>query len=110
VFYVAETTTEVNLLKGSQGLGLSVAGGVDSGEQWPGLIRIKRLFLHQPAWQSGQLIQGDILLAANGVPLIGLTNYVSKAFFLFYCMLHCISNTTCLFLLVTIFTILHNYN
>jgi len=78
VFHVAEATTEVSLLKGSQGLGLSVAGGVDSGEQWPGLIRIKRLFVHQPAWQSGQLSHGDILLAANGVPLIGLTNYVSK--------------------------------
>jgi hypothetical protein len=78
VFCVADTTTEVSLLKGSRGLGLSVTGGVDSGEQWPGLIRIKRLFLHQPTWQSGQLRQGDILLAANGVPLIGLTNYVSK--------------------------------
>ena len=78
MFHVAEATTEVSLLKGSQGLGLSVAGGVDSGEQWPGLIRIKRLFVHQPAWQSGQLSHGDILLAANGVPLIGLTNYVSK--------------------------------
>ena len=66
------------MLKTSQGLGLSVAGGVDTNDQWPGLIRIKRLFLHQPAWQSGQLSQGDILLAANGVPLIGLTNYVSK--------------------------------
>ena len=79
MFCVAEATTEVSLLKGSQGLGLSVAGGVDSGEQWPGLIRIKRLFVHQPAWQSGQLSHGDILLAANGVPLVGLTNYVSKA-------------------------------
>jgi hypothetical protein len=51
---------------------------VDSGEQWPGLIRIKRLFPHQPASQTGQLSQGDILVAANGVPLIGLTNYVSS--------------------------------
>jgi hypothetical protein len=66
------------LLKGSRGLGLSVTGGVDSGEQWPGLVRIKRLFQHQPAWQTGQLAQGDVLLAANGVHLIGLTNYVSE--------------------------------
>nr|CAD7595215.1 unnamed protein product [Timema genevievae] len=57
------------------GLGLSVTGGVDTTEQWPGLIRIKRLFPHQPAWQTGQLSQGDILLAANGVPLSGLSNY-----------------------------------
>ncbi|GFG38789.1 hypothetical protein Cfor_02801, partial [Coptotermes formosanus] len=75
LFCVPEATSEVSLLKGSRGLGLSVTGGVDSGDQWPGLIRIKRLFLNQPAWQSGQLRQGDVLLAANGVPLIGLTNY-----------------------------------
>jgi hypothetical protein len=76
---VAEATFEVSLLKASRGLGLSVTGGTDSGEQWPGLIRIKRLFPHQPAWQSGQLNQGDVLLVANGVPLIGLTNYVSNS-------------------------------
>ncbi|XP_023722742.2 tyrosine-protein phosphatase non-receptor type 13 isoform X6 [Cryptotermes secundus] len=74
-FITREATFEVCLLKGGRGLGLSVTGGVDAGEQWPGLIRIKRLFPHQPASQTGQLRQGDILLAANGVPLIGLTNY-----------------------------------
>lgn len=67
----------MTLVKGSRGLGLSVTGGVDSNEQWPGLIRIKRLFPHQPAWESGQLAQGDILLVANNTPLTGLTNYVS---------------------------------
>nr|CAD7454456.1 unnamed protein product [Timema tahoe] len=70
-----ESTFEACVLKGSRGLGLSVTGGVDTTEQWPGLIRIKRLFPHQPAWQTGQLSQGDILLAANGVPLSGLSNY-----------------------------------
>jgi hypothetical protein len=80
-----EATFEVCLLKGGRGLGLSVTGGVGSGEQWPGLIRIKRLFPHQPASQTGQLSQGDILLAANGVPLIGLTNYVSSFRRLFCC-------------------------
>jgi hypothetical protein len=68
----------VCVVKGGRGLGLSVTGGVDSAEQWPGLIRIKRLFPHQPASQTGQLNQGDALLAANGVPLIGLTNCVSS--------------------------------
>nr|CAD7266312.1 unnamed protein product [Timema shepardi] len=71
----AQSTFETCVLKGSRGLGLSVTGGVDTKEQWPGLIRIKRLFPHQPAWQTGQLSQGDILLAANGVPLSGLSNY-----------------------------------
>uniref|UniRef100_A0A0A9XPF4 Tyrosine-protein phosphatase non-receptor type 13 n=3 Tax=Lygus hesperus TaxID=30085 RepID=A0A0A9XPF4_LYGHE len=61
----------VMVKKGSGGLGLSVAGG----EPWPGLIRIKRLFPHQPASHSGLLSPGDILLAASGVPLLGLTNY-----------------------------------
>jgi hypothetical protein len=75
---VAEATFQVGLLKGGRGLGLSVTGGVDSAEQWPGLIRIKRLFPDQPASQTGWLRQGDALLAANGVPLIGLTNCVSS--------------------------------
>nr|CAD7428477.1 unnamed protein product [Timema monikensis] len=70
-----KSTFEACVLKGSRGLGLSVTGGVDTKEQWPGLIRIKRLFPHQPAWQTGQLSQGDILLAANGVALSGLSNY-----------------------------------
>ncbi|CAB0010720.1 unnamed protein product [Nesidiocoris tenuis] len=61
----------VTVKKGSGGLGLSVAGG----DPWPGLIRIKRLFPHQPASHSGLLTSGDILLAASGVPLLGLTNY-----------------------------------
>lgn len=66
----------VGLSKGSRGLGLSVTGGVDTEERWPGLIRVKRLFPHQPAWQSGQLAPGDFLLVANNISLIGLTNYV----------------------------------
>lgn len=61
----------VTVKKGSGGLGLSVCGG----EPWPGLIRIKRLFPHQPASHCGLLNAGDILLAASGVPLLGLTNY-----------------------------------
>lgn len=74
-FINKHSTFTVTLVKGSRGLGLSVTGGIDSNEQWPGLIRIKRLFPHQPAWESGQLAQGDILLVANNTPLTGLTNY-----------------------------------
>lgn len=76
-FAVADSTFTVTLMKGTRGLGLSVTGGVDTEEPWPGLIRIKRLFPHQPAWQSGQLAQGDFLLVVNNTSLVGLTNYVS---------------------------------
>ena len=76
-FLLSENTFEARLEKGSRGLGLSVTGGVDTAEQYPGLIRIKRIFPHQPAWECGILQLGDVILAANGVPLTGLTNYVS---------------------------------
>lgn len=66
----------VQITKGPRGLGLSVSGGTDSNAAFPGLIRIKRLFPHQVAWSTGKLQQGDILLAANDIPLTGLTNYV----------------------------------
>lgn len=82
-FAVADSTFTVTLMKGTRGLGLSVTGGVDTEEPWPGLIRIKRLFPHQPAWQSGQLAQGDFLLVVNNTSLVGLTNYVSTLSIMF---------------------------
>lgn len=66
----------MEIAKGPRGLGLSVSGGVDTNAAFPGLIRIKRLFPHQAAWSTGMLQPGDILLAANGITLTGLTNYV----------------------------------
>uniref|UniRef100_A0A6P7H655 Uncharacterized protein LOC114344785 isoform X2 n=1 Tax=Diabrotica virgifera virgifera TaxID=50390 RepID=A0A6P7H655_DIAVI len=74
-FITPESTFLVKLSKGSRGLGLSVTGGVDSTGSWPGLIRIKRLFPHQPASSCGLLTVGDLLLEANGITLTGLTNY-----------------------------------
>lgn len=74
-FITPESTFSVSLAKGSRGLGLSVTGGIDSGGSWPGLIRVKRLFPHQPAAACGCLNVGDLILEANGVPLTGLTNY-----------------------------------
>jgi hypothetical protein len=96
----AENLRKVTVLKTVQGLGLSVTGGVASSTiggtgciagfsspstldatfvacSWPGLIRIKKIFPHGAAWQTGQLVVGDVLLAANGQPLTGCTNYVS---------------------------------
>jgi len=63
----------VTLQKSSRGLGLSVSGGGTAGP-----IRVKRLFPQQPAALSNKLQIGDILLAANGRPLTGLTSYVSN--------------------------------
>lgn len=69
----------MQITKDASGLGLSVSGGIDSAGPFPGLIRIKRLFPHQVAWSTGLLQPGDILLAANDIPLTGLSNYVSIA-------------------------------
>jgi C-terminal processing protease CtpA/Prc len=77
IFVVSESTFVVKLTKSSRGLGLSVTGGIDSGGSWPGLIRIKRLFPHQPASACGLLNVGDLIIEANGITLTGLTNYVS---------------------------------
>ncbi|XP_063909524.1 tyrosine-protein phosphatase non-receptor type 13-like isoform X3 [Zophobas morio] len=74
-FITPESTFIVKLTKSSRGLGLSVTGGIDSGGSWPGLIRIKRLFPHQPASACGLLNVGDLLIEANGITLTGLTNY-----------------------------------
>lgn len=73
----SDTLFPVYIPKGPRGLGLSVSGGSDSNAQYPGLIRIKRLFPHQAAWSTGVLQPGDIILSVNGLHLTGLTNYVS---------------------------------
>ncbi|CAG7725378.1 unnamed protein product [Allacma fusca] len=66
---------EIRLIRDHRGLGLSVTGGSDSQENYPGLIRIKKVFPMGPAYQSGRLRPWDIILKANGVPLTGLTNH-----------------------------------
>ncbi|KAI4496243.1 hypothetical protein M0804_000053 [Polistes exclamans] len=68
--HFSESTFRVTLQKSSRGLGLSVSGGGTAGP-----VRVKRLFPLQPAALSNKLQPGDILLAANGIPLTGLTNY-----------------------------------
>lgn len=71
--------------KDRRGLGLSVAGGAivptGGGGRGPGLVRIRRLYAAQPAWATGQLRPGDLLLAANGISLAGLTTYVNTLSF-----------------------------
>lgn len=62
-----ENTHEVVLKKSLSGLGFSfyishLRSGADRGS----VVRIKRLFPGQPAQESGQLREGDIILSVNG--------------------------------------------
>ncbi|XP_048480730.1 uncharacterized protein LOC105380288 isoform X3 [Plutella xylostella] len=63
-----QNTFTVVVEKDGRGLGMSVCGG-------GGLVRIRRLYPPQPAWRTGRLAPRDLLLAANGVPLAGLSTY-----------------------------------
>ncbi|KPJ06962.1 Tyrosine-protein phosphatase non-receptor type 13 [Papilio machaon] len=67
-FITEDNTFTVVVEKDGRGLGMSVCGGA-------GLVRIRRLYPPQPAWRTGRLAPRDLLLAANGVPLAGLSTY-----------------------------------
>lgn len=43
------------------------------GDSSSSLVRIKKLFPGQPAEESGQIQEGDVILAVNGEPLKGLS-------------------------------------
>lgn len=75
----------MQVIKNERGLGISVYGGIDINVSYRGLIRIKRLFPNQPAWCTGILQPGDILLEANEVSLTGLTNHVIYLAYNFVC-------------------------
>lgn len=66
-------TFEVVLKRNSLGLGLSVTGGPEAVYPWTNYIRVKKVFPMQPAWESGQFQEGDVLISAGGKPLSGLT-------------------------------------
>ena len=66
-------TFEVTIQRNSLGLGLSIMGGQDAAAPFKHLIRVKKLFPLQPAWQTGAIQPGDILLKANDTVLTGLT-------------------------------------
>jgi len=55
------------------GLGFSIDGGPEAPAPWTNLIRVKKIFPLQPAWETGRLRIGDILLKVSGVPLSGLS-------------------------------------
>lgn len=65
-------TFEVEIKRNSLGLGFSICGGPEAPAPWTNLIRVKKIFPLQPAWESGRLRVGDILLRVCGVPLTGL--------------------------------------
>ncbi|KAJ8014061.1 hypothetical protein DPEC_G00036340 [Dallia pectoralis] len=74
-FVTDENTLEVRLKKSPCGLGFSFyISELNSGfDQGSSVVRIKTLFQGQPAQESGQIIEGDVLLAVNGQQVTGLS-------------------------------------
>lgn len=72
-FSQSENTFEVSIKRNSLGLGFSITGGVEAPSPWTNLIRIKKIFPLQPAWETGQLKVGDIIVKVSGVPLSSLS-------------------------------------
>lgn len=73
-------TFEVVLRKNARGLGFSITGGRDATcrqgtDAVVQLISVKKVFLSEPAAYAG-LREGDILLEANDIKMVGLTNLV----------------------------------
>ena len=70
---------ELELTKGSSGLGFSVIGGKDpfSADPRLSLVRVRKVFPLGAAAKSGQLQVGDIILRVNDKSVEGLTHAVS---------------------------------
>merc|ERR1719348_2827151 len=65
-------TFEVEIKRNSLGLGFSICGGPEAPAPWTNLIRVKKIFPLQPAWETGKLKVGDIILRVSGIPLSAL--------------------------------------
>ncbi|KAM9412040.1 FERM and PDZ domain-containing protein 2-like [Salvelinus alpinus] len=75
-FVSDNNTLEVTLKKSQNGLGFSFLVpelNPSKGDSSSSLVRIKKLFLGQPAEESGRIQEGDVILAVNGEPLKGLS-------------------------------------
>ncbi|XP_044069038.1 FERM and PDZ domain-containing protein 2 isoform X2 [Siniperca chuatsi] len=73
-FVTDENTHEVVLKKSLSGLGFSFnISQLHSGPDRGSVVRIKRLFPGQPALESGQLREGDIILSVNKEPVKDLS-------------------------------------
>ncbi|XP_059087481.1 uncharacterized protein LOC131883893 [Tigriopus californicus] len=72
----AKNLFTVEIKKNSLGFGFSIKGGSLSGSGGSAdtsqYIRIRKIFPLQPAWQTGQLRVGDILIKAGDICLCGL--------------------------------------
>jgi len=66
-------TFEVEIKRNSLGLGFSISGGTEAPSPWTNLIRVKKIFPLQPAWETSKLRVGDIILRVSGIPLTSLT-------------------------------------
>ena len=65
-FSDVSNTFEVTIKRNSLGLGFSIQGGPDAASPWTNLIRVKKVFPLQPAWETGNLKVGDIILKVSG--------------------------------------------
>lgn len=62
---ILENTFEVSLNRSSNGLGLSLTGGI--AENRP--IEVLEIYPNQPAALSGRLNRGDVILSINGATM-----------------------------------------
>ena len=73
-----DNTYEVNLVKGTSGLGFSICGGKDaSPEPARQAVRLKKVFPHGPAALNTDMQVGDVILEVNGRKLKDLSHNVS---------------------------------
>jgi len=70
---VAAATFEVGIKRNSLGLGFSIMGGPEAPHPYTNLIRIKKVFPLQPAWECGGLRPGDVILQVDNSSLVSLT-------------------------------------
>lgn len=75
-FVDQDNTLEVDLVKGSSGLGFSVLGvqDVPIGDPSQGIPRIKKIFPLGAAMDSGKLEVGDVILEVNGQSVKNMTH------------------------------------
>ncbi|XP_052007105.1 FERM and PDZ domain-containing protein 2 isoform X1 [Xyrauchen texanus] len=72
-FVSDENTFEVTVQKNESGLGFSFLISEPSPDE-ASMVHIKSLSSAQPAWDSGLLKEGDIIIAVNGESVRGLSN------------------------------------
>ena len=64
---------EVIINRNSLGLGFSIMGGPEAPPPFKNMIRIKKVFPLQPAWETGKIKAGDLLHSVDGTALESMT-------------------------------------